>query len=74
MNIIVEDVSHDLQIKLKDYFQKLNAFIMIYTFLAILGLVIILIMSMNASTVMKDIIPGNAVFMGLTIKKLEPNL
>ena len=87
LNIIAEDVSYDLQIKLKDYSQKLNAFIMIYTFLAILGPVILLIMLMAASTVMGDIMPGNVVliiyifffpmivvFMGLMIKRLEPSL
>ena len=87
LNIIAEDVSYDLQIKLKDYSQKLNAFIMIYTFLAILGPVILLIMLMAASTVMGDIVPGDVVlimyifffpmivvFMGLMIKKLEPSL
>ncbi|WP_224425377.1 type II secretion system F family protein [Methanobrevibacter sp. TMH8] len=87
LNIIAEDISYDLQIKLKDYSQKLNAFIMIYTFLAILGPVILLIMLMAASTVMGDIVPSNVViimyvfffpmivvFMGLMIKKLEPSL
>ena len=87
LNIIAEDVSYDFQIKLKDYSQKLNAFIMIYTFLAILGPVILLIMLMAASTVMGDIVPSNVVlimyifffpmivvFMGLMIKRLEPSL
>jgi archaeal flagellar protein FlaJ len=87
LNIIAEDVSFDLQIKLKDYSQKLNAFIMIYTFLAILGPVILLIMLMAASTVMGDVIPSNVVliiyvfffpmiviFMGLMIKRLEPSI
>ncbi len=87
LNIMAEDISHDLQIKLKDYSQKLNAFIMIYTFLAILGPVIFLIMLMAASTVMGDIVPSNVVliiyifffpmivvFMGLMIKRLEPSL
>lgn len=87
LNIIAEDVSYDLQIKLKDYSQKLNAFIMIYTFLAILGPVILLIMLMAASTVMGDVVPSNVVvimyvfffpmivvFMGLMIKRLEPKL
>jgi flagellar protein FlaJ len=87
LNIIAEDISFDLQIKLKEYSQKLNAFIMIYTFLAILGPVILLIMLMAASTVMGDIVPGDVVlimyifffpmivvFMGLMIKRLEPSL
>lgn len=87
LNIIAEDITHDLQMELKDYSQKLNAFIMIYTFLAILGPVIFLIMLMAASTVMGDVIPSNVVlilyifffpmiviFMGLMIKKLEPNV
>lgn len=87
LNIIAEDVFYDLQIKFKDYSQKLNAFIMIYTFLAILGPVILLIMLMAASTLMRDIVPNNVVivmyvfffpmvviFMGLMIKRLEPSL
>ena len=87
LNIIAEDLSHDLQIKLKDYSQKLNAFIMIYTFLAILGPVILLIMLMAASTVMGDVVPSTVVlimyifffpmivvFMGFMIKRLEPSL
>lgn len=87
LSIIAEDITHDLQMELKDYSQKLNAFIMIYTFLAILGPVIFLIMLMAASTVMGDIIPSNVVlilyifffpmiviFMGLMIKRLEPSV
>ena len=87
LGIIAEDITHELQMELKDYSQKLNAFIMIYTFLAILGPVILLIMLMAASTVMGDIVPSEVVlimyvfffpmivvFMGLMIKRLEPNL
>lgn len=82
LNIIAEDISYDIRIKLKDYSQKLNAFIMIYTFIAILGPVILLIMLMAASTVMGDVIPSNIIliiyifffpmliiFMGLLMKK-----
>ncbi len=32
LNIIAEDISFDMQIKLKEYSQKLNGFILIYTF------------------------------------------
>ncbi|KZX15513.1 bacterial type II secretion system protein F domain protein [Methanobrevibacter cuticularis] len=87
LNIIAEDISYDLQLKLKDYSQKLNAFILIYTFLAILGPVIFLIMLMAASSIIGDIIPPNVIliiyifffpmiviFMGLMIKRLEPSL
>ncbi|MDR2967606.1 MAG: type II secretion system F family protein [Methanobacteriaceae archaeon] len=87
LNIIAEDITHDLQMELKDYSQKLNAFVMIYTFLAILGPVIFLIMLMAASTVMGDIVPSNlililylfffpmiVIFMGLMIKRLEPSV
>jgi len=87
LNIIAEDISFDMKMQLKEYSQKLNGFILIYTFLAILGPVILLIMIMAASTVMGDILPSNVililyllffpmivVFMGLLIKKLEPNL
>lgn len=87
LNIIAEDITHDLQMKLKDYSQKLNAFIMIYTFLAILAPVIFLIMLMASSTVIGDVIspdmifilyifffPMIIMFMGLMIKRLEPKI
>ena len=76
-----------MQIKLKDYSQKLNSFILIYTFIAILAPVITLIMLMASSTVMGDIIstellfviyviffPMVVLFMGVFIKKLEPKI
>ena len=76
-----------MQIKLKDYSQKLNSFILIYTFIAILAPVITLIMLMASSTVMGDIIstellfviyviffPLVVLFMGVLIKKLEPKI
>ena len=85
--VIAEDISFDMQIKLKEYSQKLNGFILIYTFVAILAPVIILIMLMAASTVIGDIISGEmilmmymfffpliVVFMGLFIKRLEPKI
>lgn len=85
--IIADDISFDMHVKLKDYSQRLNAFILIYTFVAILAPVILLIMLMAASTVMGDIIPSNiimvmyvvlfpmiVVFMGILIKKLEPEI
>ena len=87
LNIIAKDISFETQIKLKEYSQKLNSFILIYTFIAILAPVIILIMLMASSTVMGDIISGNLLlmiyglffplvvaFMGITIKKLEPKI
>lgn len=87
LSIIAEDISFDMQIKLKEYTQKLNGFILIYTFLAILLPVILLIMLMAASTVMGDIIPSNIVLilyillfpmvviiMGVLIKSLEPKI
>lgn len=87
LTVIAEDISFDMQIKLKEYSQKLNGFILIYTFVAILGPVIILIMLMAASTVVGDIISGEmvlmmyvfffpliVVFMGLFIKRLEPKI
>lgn len=87
LNIIANDISFETQIKLKEYSQKLNSFILIYTFIAILAPVIILIMLMASSTVMGDIISGNLLlmiyglffplvvtFMGVTIKKLEPKI
>ena len=87
LEIIADDISFDMHVKLKDYSQRLNSFILIYTFAAILAPVILLIMLMAASTVMGDIIPSNmimimygglfpmiVVFMGLFIKKLEPKI
>ena len=87
LTLIAEDISFDMQIKLKEYSQKLNGFILIYTFIAILAPVIILIMLMAASTVVGDIVSGEmvlimymfffpliVVFMGLFIKRLEPKI
>jgi flagellar protein FlaJ len=87
LEIIAKDISFDMQIKLKEFSQKLNSFILIYTFIAILAPVISLIMLMAGSTVMGDIISSNllfviygvffpliVMFMGLFIKKLEPKI
>ena len=87
LDIIAKDISFETQIKLKEYSQKLNSFILIYTFVAILAPVIILIMLMAGSTVMGEVISGNlliliyALFfplvimlMGIFIKKLEPKI
>ena len=87
LNIIAKDISFETQIKLKEYSQKLNSFILIYTFIAILAPVVILIMLMASSTVMGDIVSGNllliiyslffptvVVFMGKKKKKLEPKI
>lgn len=87
LDIIAKDISFEAQIKLKEYSQKLNSFILIYTFIAILAPVIILIMLMASSTVMGDVISGNlllviyglffplvVMFMGIFIKKLEPRI
>lgn len=87
LEIIAKDISFDMQIKLKEFSQKLNSFILIYTFVAILAPVISLIMLMAGATVMGDIIsrellfviytiffPMIVMFMGLFIKKLEPKI
>ena len=87
LSIIAEDVNFDLRMKLKEYSEKLNAFIMIYTFLAILAPVIILTMLLAASVVIGDLVPCDlilvlysvffpmiVVFLGFAIKKLEPSL
>ena len=87
LDIIAQDITFDMHIKLKEYSQKLNSFILIYTFIAILAPVISLIMLMAGSTVMGDIIsseilftvyilffPLIVMFMGLFIKKLEPKI
>lgn len=87
LDVIAQDISFDMQIKLKEYSQKLNSFILIYTFIAILAPVIILIMLMASSTVMGDVIsssvlmliyavffPMVVMFMGVFMKKLEPKI
>lgn len=87
LDVIAKDISFETQIKLKEYSQKLNSFILIYTFIAILAPVIILIMLMAGSTVMGDVISGNlllliyslffplvVLLMGILIKKLEPKI
>ncbi len=87
LEIIAQDISFDMQIRLKEYSQKLNSFILIYTFIAILAPVISLIMLMAGSTVMGDVISSDllfiiytvffplvVLFMGLFIKKLEPKI
>lgn len=87
LNIIANDISFDMQIKLKEYSQKLNGFILIYTFIAILGPVLLLIMLMAASTIMGNIVtsdiilliyviffPAVVVFLAVFIKKLEPKI
>ena len=87
LDIIAKDISFEMQIKLKEYSQKLNSFILIYTFIAILAPVISLIMLMAGSTVMGDVIssglllfvysvffPMTVMFMGVFIKKLEPKI
>ena len=87
LEVIAKDITFDMHIKLKEYSQKLNSFILIYTFLAILIPVISLVMLMAATTVMGDVVPGNVllmvyslffplvvVFMGIFIKKMEPKI
>ncbi|WP_405304736.1 type II secretion system F family protein [Methanobrevibacter sp.] len=87
LEIIAKDLSFETHIKLKEYSQKLNSFILIYTFIAILAPVIILIMLMAGSIVMGNLISGNllliiyslffplvVMLMGMTIKKLEPKI
>lgn len=87
LDIIAKDMSFEMQIKLKEYSQRLNSFILIYTFIAILAPVISLIMLMAGSTVMGDVIsssllmiiysvffPMIVLFMGIFIKKIEPKV
>ena len=87
LEIIAQDISFEMNIKLKEFSQKLNSFILIYTFIAILVPVIALIMLMAGSTVMGDVIssdlliliygiffPMIVMFIGVFIKKLEPKI
>ena len=87
LNIIAKDITFDMNIKLKEYSQKLNSFILIYTFIAILAPTISLVMLMAGSTVIGDVISPNLlltiytlffpiiiIFMGVFIKKLEPKI
>ena len=87
LSIIADDVNFDIRMKLKEYSEKLNAFIMIYTFLAILAPVILLTMLLAASVVIGDLVPFDLIlvlycvffpmviiFLGFAIKKLEPKI
>ena len=87
LNILAEDVNFDMRMKLKEYSEKLNTFIMTYTFLAILAPVIVLTMLLAASVVIGDLVPGDLVlilyglffpmiivFLAIMIKKLEPKI
>lgn len=87
LSIIAEDINFEMRMKLKDYAQRLNAFIMIYTFIAILAPVVLLTLLLAASTVLGDFVPGNLllvlyaiffpmliIFLGFMIKKLEPKI
>lgn len=87
LSIIAEDINFEMRMKLKDYAQRLNAFIMIYTFIAILAPVVLLTLLLAASTVLGDFVPGDLllvlyglffpmliIFLGFMIKKLEPRL
>ena len=87
LSIIADDVNFDIRMKLKEYSEKLNAFVMIYTFLAILAPVILLTMLLASSVVIGDLVPGDLililysvffpmiiVFLGFAIKKLEPKI
>lgn len=87
LSIIAEDTSFNMQIKLKNYAQKLNSFIMIYTFIVILIPVVFLILLIASSTIIGELIPPTAliilyvfffpmiiIFMGFFIKKLEPKI
>ena len=87
LSIIADDVNFDIRMKLKEYSEKLNAFIMIYTFLAILAPVILLTMLLAASVVIGDLVPSDLIlvlycvffpmiiiFLGFAIKKLEPKV
>ena len=87
LSIIADDVNFDIRMKLKEYSEKLNAFVMIYTFLVILAPVILLTMLLAASVVIGDLVPGDLIlvlysvffpmiiiFLGVAIKKLEPKI
>ena len=87
LTIIADDVNFDIRMKLKEYSEKLNAFIMIYTFLAILAPVILLTILLAASVVIGDLVPADLIlvlysvffpmiiiFLGFAIKKLEPKI
>ena len=87
LTIIADDVNFDIRMKLKEYSEKLNAFIMVYTFLAILAPVILLTILLAASVVIGDLVPGDLIlvlysvffpmiiiFLGFAIRKLEPKI
>ncbi|MDD3984701.1 MAG: type II secretion system F family protein [Methanobacterium sp.] len=87
LNVIAEDTSYELRMKLKDYSQKLNSFTMLYMFIAILAPVITMIMLLAASTVMGALIspilliiiylflfPLIVGFLAFMIKRFEPQI
>lgn len=87
LSIIAEDINFDIRMKLKEHGEKLNAFIMIYTFLAILAPVILLTILLASSVIIGDLVPSDLililyslffpmiiVFLGFAIKKLEPKI
>lgn len=87
LNIIAEDIFRELKVELKEYSQKLNGFVMIYTFLAVLAPVILLVLIIASSTVIGNLIPSQVVlilyilffpmiviFLGFFMKRLEPKI
>lgn len=87
LNIISEDVFQETSLKLKEYSEKLNVFVMLYMFIAILAPVLILTLITAASMVLGDFISGDLViilyllffpliicFLLVLLRKLEPRI
>ncbi len=87
LNAIAEESAYEMRIKYKEYSEKLNSFMMLYMFIAVLGPVVFFIMIIAATTIMGSIIPPELLLILylfffpliisviiLFIKQLEPKL
>lgn len=87
LNTLADENSYNMQIKYKEYSEKLNAIMLLYMFIAVLFPVILFILIIAATTVMGAIIkselllilylfffPMIIVFMIILIKRMEPSL
>jgi flagellar protein FlaJ len=85
LNSLAKENNENMKIKYKEYSEKLNSFMLIYMFIAVLIPVILFIMIVAATTVIGPIIDGKLLvilylfffplvvsFMILLIKKMEP--
>lgn len=87
LNTLADENSYNMNIKYKEYSEKLNAIMLLYMFIAVLFPVILFILIIAATTVMGSIIQPELLlilylfffpliisFMIILIKRLEPNI